>query len=240
MKVRKDITICIDSGHGNDVLKFSPDKTYYEHARMRDLKYVLIGKLENRGYKVYDVNPEPKEPGLLTRASRVNKVWEDTGKKCIYISLHSNGLGYGDKWYDADYWSIWTSVGQTYADYLATDIYNVANKVLPQHGLRTSAQTYVDGDPDYEENFTVLVKSQCPAVLIENLFHTNQKTVEWLLTDEAMNVLSDIVIEGVETFFQSKRCVEKFGEAPVVEPEQPDVSDDVECTCTCTCKKCRK
>lgn len=233
MKVRNDITVCIGSGHGTDVLKHSPDKTYYEHSRMRDLKYVLIGKFKELGIPVYDVNPEEKEPGLTVRANRVNKVWTDTGKKCIYISLHSNALGKGDQWYDAEFWSIWTSKGQTYADYLATDIYNVATKELPKYGFKTSAQTYNDGDPDYEENFTVLVKSNCPAVLIEQLFHSNEKCVKWLLTEESMDVLSGIVLNGVFDFFNSQRCVEKFGAASsVIETEK---NEPVQCTCTCSC-----
>ena len=34
---------------------------------------------------------------------------------------------------------------------------------------------YSDGDPDWEENFYILSKTQCPAVLTENFFMDNKE-----------------------------------------------------------------
>ena len=39
----------------------------------------------------------------------------------IMISIHSNALGYGNEWYpNANYWTVWTTVGKTNSDILAT------------------------------------------------------------------------------------------------------------------------
>lgn len=39
-----------------------------------------------------------------------------------------------------------------------------------------------DKDPDWEENFYILQKTKCPAVLTENFFQDNKEDVEFLLS----------------------------------------------------------
>jgi len=55
-----------------------------------------------------------------------------------------------------------------------------------------------DGDPDYEENFTVIYKTKCPAVLTENLFMDNKTDVAFLMSDEGRNVITDIHVNAIK------------------------------------------
>ena len=46
-----------------------------------------------------------------------------------------------------------------------------------------------DGDPDWEENFYILVKTKCPSVLTENFFQDNKEDVAFLNSDEGKQAI---------------------------------------------------
>ena len=54
-----------------------------------------------------------------------------------------------------------------------------------------------DGDPDYEENFYVLKKTSCPAVLTENFFQDNKDDVEWLSSEEGKETVVEYHLRGI-------------------------------------------
>lgn len=60
--------------------------------------------------------------------------------------------------------SIYTTKGKTNSDIIAEIIMKQLMSDFPELKTRVDKS---DGDLDKEENFTVLVKSNCPAVLIE-------------------------------------------------------------------------
>jgi N-acetylmuramoyl-L-alanine amidase len=62
---------------------------------------------------------------------------------------------------------------------------------------------YSDGDPDKESDFYILRKTICPAVLVENLFMTNKKDYEFLLSECGQDQLSNIIVNTIKEIFNN-------------------------------------
>jgi N-acetylmuramoyl-L-alanine amidase len=103
---------------------------------------------------------------LCLRCKVVNELVKQY-KNCIYVSIHVNASGADGKWHEGTGWEVFTSVGKTKADELATCLYNAAKVNLKDVKMRTD---FSDGDPDKEAHLYVLKNTNCPAVLTENLF----------------------------------------------------------------------
>lgn len=194
-----DYIVCLDSGHGSNVAyKKSPDSSLYEWEWAREVKYKLIESIEeNKIAACFDVNPEETEPGLTTRANRVNAVYKNNNKKAIYLSIHINASGSDGKWHDANYWSIWTTKGKTEGDVFASYIQKEAERVFKPKGIRVVEEK--------EANFTVLVKTSTPSVLVENLFQDSKEGVKYLLTEEGKNDCIEVMKEGIKKYLISKK-----------------------------------
>jgi N-acetylmuramoyl-L-alanine amidase len=55
-----------------------------------------------------------------------------------------------------------------------------------------------DGDFDYEQDFTLLYKSWCPAILTENLFQDNKKDCEFLMSEKGRQAITQIHINAIK------------------------------------------
>lgn len=201
-----DYIVCLESGHGKDVVgKRSPDGKLLEWEWAREVKYMLAESLEkNKIALCFDVNPETTEPGLTTRANRANAVHKKNNNKSIFVSIHLNAAGNDGQWKNAQYWSIWTSKGQTEADKLAEDIWQEANKYFTVDNRKVGSDMS-DGDHDYEANFTVLVKTVMPAVLIENFFQDNKENAQYLLSDKGKQDAVNVLTEGIKRYLLKKK-----------------------------------
>jgi N-acetylmuramoyl-L-alanine amidase len=150
------------------------------------------------GYDVELINPEEEDISLSERVKRINKY----GKDAILISIHVNASGDGVKWMSARKWSIWTTVGETKSDKLATCIFNEAEKKWGKEGVRKEMG---DGDADYEKNFTVIYKSVCPAVLVENFFMDNKDDYEYLCSPNSIYDCSDVIVKGLINYITNNK-----------------------------------
>lgn len=148
---------------------------------------------------MYDIVPEETEDiGLSVRALRANdQILQNNkkGMKSLFVSVHVNAAS-NEGWSNATGWSVWTTKGQTKSDDFANCLYEAALDILTPLKQQVRADMS-DGDPDYEENFTVIYKTNCPAVLTENFFQDNKKDVEWLLSKEGFAAIVDIHIQGI-------------------------------------------
>ena len=91
-------------------------------------------------------------------------------------------------------WSCYTSKGQTAGDRLATCLYQAAELYLPGHKIR---RDLTDGDPDLEENFTLLHDTLCAAALSENLFHDNAADVAFLESYTGQQAIISLHVQGI-------------------------------------------
>jgi len=195
-----------DFGHSkNTPGKYSPKREngerFYEYLSNRKIGYLVLSKLDNLGIS-YSLCFDPEideDTPLTTRANNANKICQKCGKNnCLFISLHSNAFGDGETWYDnARGWCVYTTKGTTQSDKYATIFFEEAEKLLPKYGMTLRKDT-TDGDPDYESNFTVIYKTICPAVLLEQLFFTSRIDLAFLDSALGRDVLSDIIVNAIK------------------------------------------
>lgn len=189
--------ILIDAGHGKNTCgKCSPNGVFREWSWNKDVAEKIVETLQYKGYDAVLINPEEKDISLSERVKRVNKY----GKDSILVSIHVNAAGNGTQWMNARKWSIWTSVGRTKSDKLATFIFNEAEKKWGKDHVRKDMS---DGDVDYEKNFTLLFKSVCPAVLIENFFMDNIEDYKYLCSPDSIYECTGVAVKGIIKYLDS-------------------------------------
>lgn len=204
----KNFYILLDNGHakstaGKKSPKLDNGTIFYEWEFNRDIVNRIADGLDALGIKYHILVPEVEEDVTLTeRSNRANKYCKTYGtKNCLFISVHSNAFGNGNKWEEPGRWSVWTTVGATKSDAISKVFYEVAEEYLEPYGFSCrdgKVQGKGNDGPDYESNFTVLYKTWCPAILTENLFYTNKKECEWLMTVEGRKTIADIHIEAIK------------------------------------------
>ena len=188
--------IFIDNGHGLMTAgKRSPDGQFREAFYNREIAKRVVADLVDRGYDAELLVPEEDDISLEERVRRVNSVCFLLGKSnVILVSIHVNAAGDGSKWMNATGWSCYTFKGQTQSDKLANCLYQAAIKNFPGKCIRTD---YSDNEPDWEENFYILRKTLCPAVLTENFFMDNHIDLEYLQSRAGKLAIVDTHVEGV-------------------------------------------
>ena len=188
--------ILIDPGHGIDTPgKRSPDGKFLEYLWNRQIADLLLDRFMIMGIDASLVVTETNDISLSTRVQRVNKMCSKVGaSNVILLSIHSNAAGDGSKWMSAQGWSCYTSKGETKSDVIAECLYDAFETEFADRKIRKDMS---DGDRDWEENFYVLQKSKCPAVLLENFFYDNRDECAWLLKDETKERIADAIVKGI-------------------------------------------
>lgn len=188
--------ILIDNGHGIETPgKRSPDGRFLEYQYNRLIASHVTANLLDCGYDAQLIVPETSDISLAERCLRVNAVCDEVGaSNVLLISIHVNASGSDGKWHSASGWSAFTTPGITRADMLAFDLYEAARKYLVGQKIR---QYNGPQEPDFEENFYILRHTRCAAVLTENMFQDCRKDVEFLLSDEGKNALTQLHVEGI-------------------------------------------
>lgn len=194
--------ILIDNGHGENTSgKRSPDGLFREYKYVREIAEELERELIAKGYDAERIVKETVDVPLSERSRRINEICGRLGTaNVILVSIHCNAAGNGQEWKNARGWAAYTSKGNTKADKLADFLYKAAENNFPGKTIRKDFQ---DGDPDWEENFHMLAKTKCPAVLTENFFMDNQKDVSYLLSLEGRTSIVRAHIEGIINYIKS-------------------------------------
>lgn len=194
--------ILIDNGHGQETLgKRSPDGLFREYAWNREIAARLETELRKRDYDAQRIVTETTDVPLQERSRRVNEICRRVGKdNVIFISIHVNAAAISS-WNKARGWAAYTSKGETRSDKLASCLYKAAETALPA-GIKVR-KDMSDGDPDWEENFWVLRKTLCPAVLTENLFMDNRDDLAFLNSESGKQAIIDLHVNGIINFINS-------------------------------------
>lgn len=210
------LMVHLDNGHGKATPgKRSPSATtgkgygqytaeqlsLYEYEYNRLIVKRVDEKLRQLGFKTFIVTPEVEgDVGLTTRTQRSNNMAKNNpGLYHIFISAHVNAVGDGKTWYtggNGSYWCAYTSKGKSAGDSLAECFYDSAEEVLKPFKKKIKTDLS-DGDRDMEDNFTVLVKTKSPAVLVESLFMTNVDDVLFLKSETGIKAIVDIYVNAI-------------------------------------------
>lgn len=161
--------VCIDAGHAKSTAgKRSFDGSLLEYEFNRAVAKLLKYQLERHGVNVIyscDLNTDT-DISLTERCRTANNAKAD-----LFISIHANA--FGETWNSANGWEIYHHENSSKGKTLASAIYKES---VPYLGLRFR------GIKPY--SFTVLTKTNMPAVLIEHGFYTNKEECEKLKTSE--------------------------------------------------------
>ena len=193
--------ILIDPGHGIDTPgKRSPDGLFREYLWNRQVADLILEGLVSAGVDASLVVTETNDVTLRNRVNRVNTICNRLGaSNVLLVSIHANAAGDGSAWMGAKGWSCYTTKGKTESDSLAECLYDAFEAEFPERKIRKDMS---DGDRDWEENFYVLQKSKCPAVLLENFFYDNREECDWLLLEGTKVRIADAIVAGLKKFIK--------------------------------------
>lgn len=196
--------VLIDNGHGKETAgKRSPDGVLLEWEWTRQIAHLVQTILLRRGIDCRLLVPEDKDISLSTRVTRANKLCTEYGTSNVcLISIHVNAAGNGKQWLNARGWSAYTSKGRTRGDLLADCLYDAAEKEFSEFKIR---KDLTDGDRDWEENFTILSKTRCSAVLVEHFFMDNRDDVKFLLSDDGKMRCALVLINGIIDYINKQK-----------------------------------
>ena len=188
--------ILIDPGHGIDTPgKRSPDGLFREYLWNRQVADLILEGLVSAGIDASLVVTETNDVSLRNRVNRVNTICNRLGaSNVLLVSIHANAAGNGSAWMCAKGWSCYTSRGKTKSDQVAECLYDAFEKEFQDRKIRKDMS---DGDRDWEENFYVLQKSKCPAVLLENFFYDNREECAWMLQEETKKRIASAAVKGI-------------------------------------------
>ena len=205
--------IILDAGHAKVTAgKRSPDGTLLEWEFNNDMQYRLKKRLEQLGFTVYLVNPNPEkgtEVSLSSRCTRANNYWKSVGKpsNCLYISLHANASGNG--WSNArgvEVYSANNASAETgkAAKLINDAIYNDVKAI--DSGFKNRGHK--------KANYYVIKNTSPKAVLVEYEFYSNKDGVA--LLKNKRDLLCEATLKGVCQYFGVK-----YTSAPVTSPSKP-------------------
>ena len=188
--------ILIDPGHGIDTPgKRSPDGLFLEYLWNRQVADLILYGLVSAGIDASLVVTETNDVSLRNRVNRVNTICNRLGaSNVLLVSIHANAAGNGSAWMNAKGWSCYTSKGKTKSDQVAECLYDAFEEEFQDRKIRKDMS---DGDRDWEENFYVLQKSKCPAVLLENFFYDNREECAWMLQEETKKRIASAAVKGI-------------------------------------------
>ena len=191
--------VLIDSGHGiNTPGKRSPDGQFLEYLWNRQVADMLLERLVSMGIDASLVVTETHDVTLRNRVNRVNTICNKVGaSNVLLVSIHANAAGNGSSWQNAKGWSCYTSKGKTKSDQVAECLYEAFEEEFPERKIRKDMS---DGDRDWEENFYMLEKSRCPAVLLENFFYDNKEECAWMLQEETKRRIASAAAKGIAMY----------------------------------------
>lgn len=193
--------ILIDPGHGIDTPgKRSPDGLFREYLWNRQVADLILDGLLSAGVDAALLVTETNDVSLRNRVNRVNTICNRLGaSNVLLVSIHSNAAGNGSQWMNAKGWSCYTSPGQTESDKVAEFLYKAFEQEFAERRIRTD---YRDGDKDWEENFYILTKAACPAVLLENFFYDNRDECKWLLQEDTKKRVALATSNGIFNYLK--------------------------------------
>lgn len=188
--------ILIDPGHGIDTPgKRSPDGLFREYLWNRQVADLILEGLVSAHVDASLVVTETNDVTLRNRVNRVNTICNRLGaSNVLLVSIHANAAGNGSAWMNAKGWSCYTSKGKTKSDQVAECLYDAFEAEFQDRKIRKDMS---DGDRDWEENFYVLQKSKCPAVLLENFFYDNREECAWMLQEETKKRIASAAVKGI-------------------------------------------
>lgn len=192
--------VVLDNGHGGVINgnyqtpgkrspKWKPYGVLYEGTFNRWIVNGVKKELDYKKIPYFHVSPEDKDISLTQRVMRTNLI-HAKNKDVYLVSVHANaGKGTG--------WEVFTSPGETKSDEIATKFIEGFEGYMPIKPRFDMS----DGDKDKEAKFKILMKTTCPAILIECGFMDNPKDYQLLWDKDFQNMIINRMVYSIESLF---------------------------------------
>lgn len=162
-----------------------------EYEFTRDVVKRIADQLWSLKIPVQILVPEKTDIPLSVRVNRANQIYE-FDRDSFLVSIHANaGGGTG--------WEAFTSIGKTKADEYSRVFYEQAEKDFTGWKIRKVSND--PKDPDKDENFYILRKTRCPAILTENFFMDTEKDCKFLLSETGRQKIANMHVETIKTIY---------------------------------------
>lgn len=200
--------VCLDPGHYGKYNRSPGIKSYYESEVMWKLTMLQKKHLEERGIEVVLTRTDPAKDLDLHKRGTASKGCD------LFISNHTNATGSGKMEEGTDY----PVVYHLYDD-ITTDCDDKSKEIaellapLVQKTMGTKQKAYVktrkssndrNKDGIMNDNYYGVLHGArtvgTPAILIEHSFHTNTKTVNWLLNEANLEKLAKAEAECIANY----------------------------------------
>jgi len=203
-----------DAGHGSVIGgkaqtkgKRSPD---WEHGVLlegvvnRWIVNRVIEECDRNQVPYYHCSPEQKDISLKRRLRRVND-WHSLNSDIYLLSIHCNAGG-------GEGMEIYTTTGQDDSDKIAETIMTSIQQAIPTTRYRYDMS---DGDKDKEKNFTMLIGSDCPSVLLEAGFMDLRADYFKLFNEQYLETFVDALYVAIKKLYDHGLSVQDRGEDSV-------------------------
>lgn len=204
-----NVILLFEPGHGTreyTIGKHSPDfrmvdgkKVYglYEGEWARLVVPKIVAACRELGLDARQTVTEKTDPSLAERCHRVNRIIKDNpGKKVYFFSIHLNAAGNGEKWQNARGVSAWVAETASIESKVMARTYWETGIAMGLKGNRSvPAELYKTA------RFTVLMGTNCPAVLTENLFQDNEQDSMFVRTTEGRDTIVNLHVAAICKFF---------------------------------------
>lgn len=184
------LVVCLDPGHGKTTGgKRSPDSSLMEWEFNRSVAYKLKPLLEANGIQVIMTvaKDDKTDPSLKDRVAVAN----NAGDVDLFVSIHSNASGPGNRWTSPSGWEIYSWNKGTIAEKAAkvlSDATKASGLFSKMRGTKTA-------------NFYVIKNTTMPSILIEHGFYTNYEECQKLKKDSFRNSIAQTDCTGILNFF---------------------------------------
>lgn len=199
------VCVFLDNGHGKNTKgKCSPCKKLYEWKYCREIVKRIKEQLDLLNIEYFEVTPEENDISLTQRVKRINNKYSElknTGYVCFLISIHVNAAKSDGKWHNASGFTVWVSKNcSNNSKKLAQIIYNEAK------GEGLSGNRWIPECLYFQQNYTILYRSNCPAILTENLFQDNLSDMNYLLSEDGKETITRIHINAIKKYIDNVIC----------------------------------
>ena len=201
--------ICIDPGHYGKYNRSPGIPEYYESEMVWKLSNLQKKYLEQMGHTVILTRTDPNKDLALVERGKKSKGCD------LFISNHSNAVG-STMNENVSYAAIYHFVNDTTTkcDDVSKDF---AQKIAPVIALAMGitykvltrqAQTDRNGDGFKNDNYYGVLHGarlvNTPGLILEHGFHTNTKTVRWLLNEQNLDRLAKAEADCIDKYFNKK------------------------------------
>jgi N-acetylmuramoyl-L-alanine amidase len=163
-----------------------PDKNYYEGEFNQLILDLVKSKLCELNVDIFETCTIPNDVSLFFRADQAN--FRAEGRDALFISFHSNASVN----HKARGFEVFIAKEASTNSFEAAQLYQkYVNELFPHSRFRGIKK----------HNYYVLAYTNCPAMLVENLFYDNIHDIDLLKDTEIQHRLAEVIFRTVKKYF---------------------------------------